>query len=101
MVELLRAYMHWAVHMHLLCISLCYLESHLQTRHDPFVVPDKTFPSSMDILPDDVASLVKHLIAAFEAAWKNIAAALHHQGTKAKKYYKIRHQWLTAQFLGG
>lgn len=41
-------------------------------------LPDATFPSSMNASNHDVAGFTECLIAAFEAAQKNIAEALLH-----------------------
>ena len=65
-------------------------------KQDPILpgtlLTDETFPSSMNILSNDVASLEEHLIAAFKAARDNIAAVLLHQDVKAKKHYDNVHQ---------
>ena len=49
-------------------------------KQDPVLpgtfLPDKTFPSSMDVPPGDVSSITERLISAFEAARNSISTAL-------------------------
>ena len=84
-VRMVKTHTHWAV----FALWITLLHSRSSTNKTPILpsnfLPDYTFPTSMDVSPDDVISLTEHLIAAFETAPKNIGTALQYHDAKAKK----------------